>query len=213
MKTVVFVGPSMTLGERRAIIGAQVTSPVCRGDLKRFAEHDLFVILDGEFGQNLSVSPKEILQLLDAGKTVIGAASMGALRASELDSFGMIGVGWVYRKFASAAVRNDDDVALCYSPFDLSPTTIPMVDIEYRMELLMAEGRISRKEAAKILRKARSVFFADRTEELLYNIIKGVSGPKTIGRVDELHMPSIKSLDAAEALKLASTLASSSKEV
>jgi TfuA protein len=82
------------------------------------------------------VSPKEILTALPAGKTVIGASSMGVLRASEMDFCGMIGVGWVYEHFASASIRRDDDVALAYSPIDLSPITIPRIDIEYWTSLL-----------------------------------------------------------------------------
>ena len=78
----------------------------------------------------MSVSPKEILAVLGSGKTVIGAASMGALRASELDRYGMIGVGWVYDRFRTSAVRNDADVALVYSPFDFKPMTVPMVDLD-----------------------------------------------------------------------------------
>ena len=88
------------------------------------------------------MSPKEILAVLEQGKTVIGASSMGALRASELDRSGMIGVGWVYDYFRRSAVRRDADVALVYSPFDFKPMTVPMVDLEYWMERLPAAGLI-----------------------------------------------------------------------
>ena len=125
--------------------GAQLAAvthapPIKRGDLAAVEDYDIFVILDGEFGQNMSVSPKEILAVLERGKTVIGASSMGALRASELDRSGMIGVGWVYDYFRRCAVRRDADVALVYSPFDLKPMTVPMVDLEYWMEQASAAG-------------------------------------------------------------------------
>ena len=120
--------------------------PIKRGDLAAAGDHDVFVILDGEFGQNMSVTPKEILAVLERGKTVIGASSMGALRASELDRSGMIGVGWVYDYFRRCAVRRDADVALVYSPFDFKPMTVPMVDLEYWMEQAFGGGTDPPKE-------------------------------------------------------------------
>src|SRR5205085_3445459 len=97
--------------------------PIKRGDLAAVSDYDIIVIVDGEFGQTDSVSPKEILEIIGRGKTVVGAASMGALRASELDRSGMIGVGWVYEYFRRCAVRRDAAVALVYSPFDFRPMT------------------------------------------------------------------------------------------
>lgn len=104
----------------RATIGHRVlqeiqrTCVLKRGDLENAADdHDVIVILDGEFGQSRSVSPKEILGVLDGGKTVVGAASMGALRASELDRYGMIGVGWVYDYFRRSIIRPTRTSPLC----------------------------------------------------------------------------------------------------
>ena len=128
MKTIVFSGPSIAEAEVHRLAACTHAPPIKRGDLAAAGDYDVFVILDGEFGQNMSVSPKEILAVLERGKTVIGASSMGALRASELDRSGMIGVGWVYDYFRRCAVRRDADVALVYSPFDFKPMTVPMVD-------------------------------------------------------------------------------------
>ena len=83
MKTIVFFGPSIAESEVRRLAAVTHAPPIKRGDLAAVEDHDVYVILDGEFGQNMSVSPKEILSLLERGKTVIGASSMGALRASE----------------------------------------------------------------------------------------------------------------------------------
>jgi hypothetical protein len=43
-----------------------------------------------------AVGHREIISALKAGVCVVGGSSMGALRASELDSYGMIGVGRIY---------------------------------------------------------------------------------------------------------------------
>ena len=50
-------------------------------------------LIDGYFERVPSVSHKEILWAMSQGIVVIGAASMGALRAAELAPFGMLGVG------------------------------------------------------------------------------------------------------------------------
>jgi hypothetical protein len=154
-----------------------IAPPIRRGDIDRFFSYDLFVIIDGEFGQNLSVSPKEILSVLNAKKIVIGASSMGALRASELDTCGMIGVGWVYEHFASAAIRRDDEVALAYSPLDLSPITVPTIDIEYWTTLLWERGLISAKEKKIICQATRKIFYSERTESRLTRELERTIGP------------------------------------
>jgi TfuA protein len=205
MKTIVFAGPSISHQQVAELTCADVAPPIRRGDMDRLIEYDMFVILDGEFGQNLSVSPKEILNALRAGKTVIGASSMGALRASELDSCGMIGVGWVYEHFASALIRRDDDVALAYSPLDLSPITIPTIDIEYWTTLLTRKRLISEKEKRVICQTARKIFYSDRTERVLMRELERVIG---LSRLQYLlsHtsgvVPNIKNLDARRALEL-----------
>ncbi|HEY4168282.1 MAG TPA: TfuA-like protein [Reyranella sp.] len=208
MNTIVFVGPSLA--------GMQLPStivqapPVKRGDMAAVDEYDVVVILDGEFGQSDSVSPKEILAVLEAGKTVIGAASMGALRASELDRSGMIGVGWVYDHFRRQAVRRDADVALAYSLFDFKPMTVPVVDVEYWMERTSAAGLIGRQERSRVLRAARKIFFAERTmDRLMGSLRRSIGDPllRSLLAFSGGEIPSIKSLDAEEAVRRAVSLA------
>jgi hypothetical protein len=210
MKTIVFSGPSISEAEVLRLATCTHAPPIKRGDLAGASEYDVFVIIDGEFGQNLSVTPKEILAVLANGRTVIGASSMGALRASELDRSGMIGVGWVYQYFRRSAIRRDSDVALVYSPFDFKPTTVPMVDLEYWMEQASAAGLIRNRERARLLKIAGSIFFADRTPDRLMPALRSAIGG---GMLDSLlafsggTIPSVKSVDAAEAVRLGASLA------
>jgi hypothetical protein len=209
MKTIVFSGPSIAEAEVHRLAACTHAPPIKRGDLAAVDDYDVIVILDGEFGQNMSVSPKEILAVLESGKTVIGASSMGALRASELDRCGMIGVGWVYEYFRRGAVRRDADVALVYSPFDYKPMTVPMVDVEYWMEQVFAAGLIRGKERAALLKAARTLFFADRTPERLTDALRRAIGRDTL---DSLLLfcggtiPNVKSVDAAEAVRLGASM-------
>ncbi len=207
MKTIVFVGPSLP--------GVQLPStvvqapPIKRGDLAIANDYDTIVVLDGEFGQSDSVSPKEILAVLQSGKTVIGAASMGALRASELDRAGMIGIGWVYDYFRRQAVRRDAEVALAYSVFDFAPMTVPVVDVEYWMEQAAAAGLIGSRDRARALKAARGIFFAERTVDRLMDALRQAVGDQALQSLLEFSggkIPSIKSLDAEEAMRRAAGL-------
>lgn len=205
VKTIVFSGPSITEAEVYGIAAVSHAPPIRRGDLAAVGDYDIIVILDGEFGQNMSVSPKEILALLDRGKTVIGAASMGALRASELDRCGMIGTGWVYDRFRRGAVRRDADVALIYSPFDFRALTVPMVDVEYWVERGAEAGLIRGKEKTLLLKAARSIFFADRTADMLMEPLCRAIGSQTIESLLAFSggtIPDVKRLDAIEAIRL-----------
>jgi hypothetical protein len=210
MKTIVFSGPSIGEAEVHRLAAATHAPPIKRGDLAAVDDYDVIVILDGEFGQNMSVSPKEILAVLDQGKTVIGASSMGALRASELDRCGMIGVGWVYDYFRRSAVRRDADVALVYSPFDFKPMTVPMVDIEYWMQQVSAAGLIRNRERAHLLKAARKIFFADRTLDRLMGALRRAIGGQALDSLLAFSggtIPNVKSVDAAEAVRLSVSLA------
>jgi len=211
MKTIVFSGPSIAEAEvHRLMAEASHAPPIRRGDLAGIDDYDIVVIIDGEFGQNLSVSPKEILSVLEQGKTVIGASSMGALRASELDRSGMIGIGWVYDRFRRSAVRRDADAALVYSPFDFKPMTVPMVDIEYWMEQAAAVELIPHRENTILLKAARKIFFADRTVDRLMDTLRRAIGGDMLESLLAFSggtIPSVKSIDAAEAVRLSASLA------
>jgi hypothetical protein len=210
MKTIVYAGPSISEAEVRQLLTCVHAPPIKRGDLEAAGDYELFVILDGEFGQNLSVTPKEILAVLERGKTVIGASSMGALRASELDRSGMIGVGWVYNYFRRSPVRRDADVALVYSPLDSKPMTVPMVDVEYWMEQALTAGLIMPKESARLLKLARNIFFADRTPDRLMDTLRPTIAADTLDALLALSggtIPNVKAIDAAEALRLSTSLA------
>ena len=210
MKTIVFSGPSIAEAEVHSLAPAAIHAPpIKRGDLAVVDDYDVIVILDGEFGQNMSVSPKEILAVLEKGKAVIGASSMGALRATELDRSGMVGVGWVYDYFRRSRVRRDADVALVYSPFDFKPMTVPMVDLEYWMERTSAAGLIADRERARLLKAARTIFFADRTMDRLMSSLRRAISHDMLDSLLAFSggtIPSVKSLDALEAVRLSHSL-------
>ena len=92
---VLFVGPS--LPDAAVLCGRtiHVRPPAAHGDVLAAvrAGATAIGIVDGNFEHVAPVWHKEILHALDKGIAVFGAASMGALRAAECHTFGMVGIG------------------------------------------------------------------------------------------------------------------------
>ena len=131
----VFAGPSL-FGVQRPV-GIVWHPPAAAGDMLALAggPPGVIVLIDGLFGTARSPWHKEMLILLAGGTSVIGAASMGALRAAELDRFGVAGVGDIYRAYARGTLVADDAVALLHAPatLDHHPLTLTEVDMRARL--------------------------------------------------------------------------------
>ncbi|MGW6513723.1 TfuA-like protein, partial [Streptomyces niveus] len=103
----VYSGPTVPAVRVREVVPGAVTHPPVRhGDLMRLGAGpgDTVLIIDGLWHQSAPVRHKEILALLADGVAVVGAASMGALRAAELTPYGMVGVGRIFEDFRSGAL-------------------------------------------------------------------------------------------------------------
>ncbi|WP_205325318.1 TfuA-like protein [Glycomyces sp. YM15] len=144
MTRYLFVGPSLPDAALLTGNDIVVRPPVAAGDLLRLGARpgDVVGIVDGYFHQTRSVRHKEILDLLDAGVTVLGASSMGALRAAELDVLGMGGIGGIYRAYRLGELIADDEVALVHGPADEGYPAVsePLVNIRATLDLCIREG-------------------------------------------------------------------------
>ena len=101
-------------------------------------------------------------------------------------------------------------MALVYSPFNFKPMTVPMVDIEYWMEMASAAGLIASSERAGLLKAARRIFFVDRTTDRLLQALRRAVGNDTLEALLAFSggaIPSVKSIDAVAALRLATSQA------
>ncbi|NER31958.1 MAG: hypothetical protein F6J89_31220, partial [Symploca sp. SIO1C4] len=120
-KIVIFLGPSLPRAEAREIVDAVYLPPAKQSDLISAVttyKPDIIALIDGVFLSYPSVWHKEILYALQQGVAVYGASSMGALRAAETSDFGMVGVGAIYRMYASGELIDDDEVALIHGQED-----------------------------------------------------------------------------------------------
>ncbi len=110
----VFLGPTLAEKDAKAELDAVYLPPASAGDVYRLWRRRPRVIgiVDGYFDRVPAVWHKEIMWTMERGVHVFGGASMGALRAAELETFGMRGVGWVYRAFRKGTLDRDDEVAV-----------------------------------------------------------------------------------------------------
>ncbi|MDF5759111.1 TfuA-like protein [Spongiactinospora sp. TRM90649] len=207
MRTVVYAGPTITPPEIRAVVPeAEVRPPVSRGDLLRedWNPGDTAVVIDGYYRERLSVGHKEIIWLLGEGVDVIGAASMGALRAAELGPYGMRGVGSVYRMYATGEVDGDDEVAILHGPAAMGypAGTVAMVNIRHGCREGARAGLVPEAAGERIVRAAKARPFSHRTWPELARALDGDVRDclATLERMIGAGVWDLKRLDALAAL-------------
>lgn len=214
-KIVVFTGPSLNHREARTIFeNATYMPPIKRGDATKAFQGGAKIIgiIDGVFFQEVAVSPRELLNLLDRGAIIVGGGSIGALRAAELDEYGMIGVGEVYRMYKRGEIFSDDEVALIFDPYTLEPLSEPLVNIRYNIRKLVHEGLMDHVVAEKLIRISRGLHYSERCyEKVLAEALK--QGFLSLDEHNHLlHLilgrrVDLKKLDAIEVLRKIAELA------
>lgn len=167
---VLFAGPSLW-GVSYDRTGLDVRPPARQGDIHRAVVEgaEAIGLIDGVFGFVPSVWHKEILFALKSGVRVMGAASLGALRAAECAPFGMEVIGAIATSYFDGSRIEDADVCLVHAPgeLDFMPLTEPLVDVEATVEAMRQAKLVRAGEAEALLAAARSIYFADRTIEAL----------------------------------------------
>ena len=174
--TVVFLGPSLPASEARALLPeAELVPPIAVLDVlrllhaRRRALPARLAIIDGYFERMAAVWHKELLLAIEHGVEVWGAASMGALRATELAPFGMRGVGAIFDGFARGRLVADAEVAVAHLPgeWGYQPVSIALVDVRDALARARRAGVLEARAAAAMLARATRTFYAERTWEAL----------------------------------------------
>jgi hypothetical protein len=211
MRTVVFLGPSLPIGEARGILDSRYLPPARRGDIVRAVRAhrpEVIALVDGYFEQVPSVWHKEILWALDSGIRVCGAASMGALRAAELAQFGMIGAGRIFDAYRSGRFapfdepfEDDDEVAVVHGPGDVGyPATEALVDIRATLAAAADAGLLTAAQRDAVAAAAKALFYKGRTWRAVLDAARPVVGPRAFLRMAEwlpANRVRQKALDAA----------------
>ena len=206
---IIFTGPSLNHDEAREIFDADYRPPIKRGDITAALKDnpDIIGIIDGVFHQQPAVSHREILEALKKGVIIVGGASMGALRASELDDFGMVGVGYVYNQYKEGLIESDDDVAVTINPINLEQLSEALVSMEYNFKRMVDNNIVSKEEFSKLVKTAKSIYYPKRTYD---NVFNNVDIEKE--KIDEInkfldeHGVNIKRNDAIDVIKYIKSL-------
>jgi hypothetical protein len=131
-------------------------------------------IVDGYFEHRPAVWHKEILAALDSGVHVVGASSMGALRAAELEAFGMEGVGTVFELYRDGVLIADEEVAVAHTSAadGYRQTSEALVNIRATLDAAHGHGVVSAETRTKLIDTARGVFYPERSWPLLLQLTR-----------------------------------------
>lgn len=209
-----FVGPTLSRSEPQlAAPDIRLCPPVQHGDLfaTSISDGDTAVIIDGVYHQAPALRHKEILAAMGRGVHLLGAASIGALRAAELASFGMLGVGSVYTAYAHGEIVGDDEVAVGQAPDgQWHALTWPLVTLRQILYLAHTTGILDAERAAELLESLRAVYYPQRTTAAVRAVCRhhGESGfARWLAeqREQDQNFGDVKRADALAALTIART--------
>jgi hypothetical protein len=149
MVAVVFLGPTLARQDAAEHLDCIYLPPARQGDIYRAVRDrrpTAIGLIDGMFLDVPSVWHRELLWALTEGVHLFGAASMGALRAVELEPFGMHGIGTVYDAYRCGRWRgfnepfeDDDEVAVIHAPPETGGAALSVAMVDLRETLLAAE--------------------------------------------------------------------------
>jgi hypothetical protein len=165
LKCCVFVGPSLNgteLDQRIARFG-----PAQLGSIYLAAKSGYRIIglVDGIFGNVPTVWHKEILYVLDQGCVVCGSSSIGALRAAELNLFGMVGIGLCYRLYKAGVITDDDEVAVLHGDATMNYARFsePLVNARFTLRTLRRHALLSPDQELEAVTRFKALHFSQRT--------------------------------------------------
>ena len=199
----VFLGPSAPAEDVEGILpGAELRPPVRRGDLylARLLRYSVFIVIDGVFAQREAIPPREVVDVLRDGAMVIGASSMGALRAADCYPAGAIGIGGVYRGFRFGAIGSEDEVAVTFDPDKPYPSlSLSLVGIRFAVRRVARAGLLSSRHATALIEAAQLMPYAERTWPAIFRTADVAIGePARAALLAEID---IKRRDATAALR------------
>jgi hypothetical protein len=159
---------------------ATVLPPARQGDIYRAARDyrpRAIALIDGRFATVPAVWHREILwAMAEARVRIYGAASMGALRAAELDAYGMMGVGKVYESYRigryapfTDPFEDDDEVAVRHGPPETGciPVSYAMVDVRETLAAAEVAGLIGPGVRDQLAMTLKRLHFPNRSLDRL----------------------------------------------
>ncbi len=189
---------------------AVMAPPIQRGDIWNDIKDrvQVIAIIDGKFHQNLPVSINEIMDGLRCGIVIYGSSSMGALRAAELQTQGMVGHGKIFEFIRDNPYFRDDYLGQVFEEKRerLQKKSRPYIDFYFNVEAMVSSSQISRRTGDALNTLYRNFPYPDRNwENLKQEIKKDHQGNPGMLRAAEKaahHMGSQKRKDALDLLNV-----------
>ncbi|HJH30575.1 MAG TPA: TfuA-related McrA-glycine thioamidation protein [Methanosarcinaceae archaeon] len=167
LRPIIFAGTSISHEDAKKILDVNVkySQPVFRCNIQKAVQegYNVIGIIDGIFFDKTAVAHKEIIKAIKSGVIVVGGCSMGALRAAELDTYGMIGVGKIYEWYRDGVIEADDEVAVATNPDTFEPVSNPMVNIRETLNAACEEGIVDSDTRDLLMGIAKKTHYTERT--------------------------------------------------
>jgi len=167
---IIYLGPTLSREKASKILDADYRDPAKKGDFLRLSinsdEKRYIGFIDGVFLHDYPPSPIEVYHLATRKNIeLIGAASLGALRAVELEKFGMKGIGKIFQLFKNGIINADDEVAVTFVQGKNILQSEAMIDIRFNFFLAYKCRIISKQTKKRCVRIAKNIYFPFRNYE------------------------------------------------
>jgi hypothetical protein len=187
--------------------------PAGRGSIIAAVEagYHLIGVIDGLIEEDTCLTGSEILNAIRPGRIkILGGASMGAIRAAELESVGMRGVGHVFRLFRRRIVQDNDEVYVLHAPHELDyrSITIPLINVRLTLRALHRAGWLDPAEEAAIACLMKNVPWPERDLKSLHEAAAVVLDESQHESFIQRFRESYRDIKREDALLVLSTLQS-----
>ena len=205
-RIIVFIGPSFPPDRVAEFLpSAEIRRPIQRDDLESIDPPAIVAIIDGVFDSELAVSPREIRTAIARGVKIMGASSMGALRAAEIPE--MLGVGRIYEMYRDGTLERDDEVAVLLDADTSRCLTEPLVNVRFAVQTLTRSGSLDGEQGQAIVDAAARLHFHDRVYRNILREAGFVAGTEMDVLVAALRSINLKQDDAQTLLETLPRLA------
>ncbi|GBC74664.1 hypothetical protein HRbin05_00709 [archaeon HR05] len=203
-RIIIFLGPSLSMDKAKSILlDAEYRPPARKGDLLKVDSNTIIGLIDGVFLQDYPPTPIEVYTAIARGAKVFGAASIGALRAVELERLGMKGIGTIFRLYRQGRIEGDDEVAVTFNSNDYSLHSEALIDIRYTLYHAYKAGVISNDTRRRLVSIAKWIYFPYRTYDAIISKAreKGISS-RELSALESYIQSNKRSLKEEDSIKL-----------
>lgn len=208
-KPIIYLGPTLSREEATKTLDADYRDPAKKGDflmLSRDSDEKKYVgFVDGVFLHDYPPSPIEVYHLATRKNIeLIGASSLGALRAVELEKFGMKGIGKIFQLYKNGIINADDEVAVTFVRENNILQSEAMIDIRFNLFLAYKKGIITNQTKKRIAKIAKNIYFPFRNYEDIIKLTQH-QFPSIYNELESFRSYILKnrdSLKARDAIKL-----------